>query len=132
VRLVLQRGNADCGLCALATVAELSYEDVYLAAATVDTAYRGKSGATLRVMARVASILGLKPTLNNEPSLEDDRGLLMVRWKNGSPHYARPFKLHVVALAHGIIADPADGVILPADEYLTRTKASAVALLELI
>jgi hypothetical protein len=36
-----------------------------------------------------------------------------------------------VVLAHGIIADPADGVILPPDEYLSRSVATAGALLEL-
>jgi hypothetical protein len=131
VRLALQRGIGDCGLCALATYAELSYEDVYLAAASVDTARRGKFGATWREVARIASRLGYTPILNTEPSLEDDRGVLSVRWKRGSPHYEKPFRQHLVALDHGMIADPADGFVLPADEYLARMKAAAVALLEL-
>lgn len=131
VKLVLQRGVADCGLCALATFSELSYEDVYLVAAKIDQVRRGKAGATWRDVGRMAEGLGLTPRLNPEPSLEDDGGVLAIRWKRGSKHYQKPFREHLVALDYGVIADPADGAILPAGEYLARYRAAAGALMEL-
>ena len=131
MRLVLPRGTADCGICALGTVAELSYEDVFVAAAKVDQKHRGKCGVTFGELKRIAIILGFRPQFNHTPNLEEDDGLLAIRWQRGSKHYVKPFRWHYVALAHGVIADPSDGLILPADEYLTRSKATAGALMEL-
>jgi hypothetical protein len=133
VRLELQRGVGDCGLCALATFAELSYEDVFVVAAKVDRKHRGKSGVQWTDLKRIARALGFTPRLRLKPALEDDEGLLMVTWQPGSKHYVASggFRQHLVALAHGVIADPADGMILPADEYLARAVATAGALLEL-
>jgi hypothetical protein len=131
VKLVLQRGTADCGICALATFAELSYEDVYLHAAEIDKARRGKCGTTWQDVGKMAAALGFTPRLNADPSLEDDGGVLAIRWKRGSKHYQKPFREHLVALDYGVIADSADGAVLPAAEYLTRYKAAAVALMEL-
>jgi hypothetical protein len=127
---VLQRGIGDCALCALGTLLELSYEDMYIVAAKVDTARRGKSGATWYGVAQMAEGLGYRSRLNPEPILDDDKGVLAVRWKRGSPHYQKPFREHLVALSHGVVVDPADGLILPIDEYLTRTRARAGGLLE--
>lgn len=131
MRLVLQRANGDCGICSLATFAELAYEDVYLVAAEIDKARRGKCGATWQDVGRMAVALGFAPRLNVEPSLEDDSGVLAIRWKRGSKHYQKPFRQHLVALDYGVIADSTDGSILPAAEYLTRYRAAAVALMEL-
>ncbi len=127
----MQRAVADCGIAALATFSELSYEDVYLHAAEIDRARRGKAGATWQDVGRMAAALGFKPRLNPEPSLEDDGGVLSIRWKRGSKHYQKPFREHLVALDYGVIVDSADGAILPAGEYLTRYRAAAVTLMEL-
>lgn len=131
MRLVLQRGVGDCAISALATFAELSYEDVYLHAATIDRSRRGKCGATWQDVGRMAAALGFKPRLNPDPSLEDDGGVLSIRWKRGSKHYQKPFREHLVAIDYGVIVDPADGAVLLANEYLTRYRASAGSLLEL-
>ncbi len=131
MKLVLQRAVADCGICALATFAGLAYEDVYLVAAAIDKSRRGKSGATWQDVGLMAEALGFTPRLKDEPSLEDDSGVLSIRWKRGSKHYQKPFMEHLVALDHGVIVDPADGVILPPDEYLTKYRATARALMEL-
>lgn len=132
MRLVLQRANADCAICAVATFLELSYEDVYIAAAVVDERCRGKSGMTWERIAQIVQALGHRPRLNPEPLLEEESGLLAVRWKRGSKHYQRPFREHLVAIDRGWIADSADGTMLPADEYLARCKATARGLLEIL
>lgn len=128
MRLVLQRANGDCGLAALASLMELSYEDVYIAAAKVDRKRRGRNGIHLGALEAIGKILGVSFLLKRHATLEDGEGLLVVNWIQ--PH-AHPFLAHLVVLAYGVIADPADGIVLPADEYLTRYKATAGSFLEL-
>lgn len=127
---MLQRAVGDCGLASLATLLEQSYEDVYVKAATVDRAYRGKSGIHLATLRKIAHACGCELVRKDAPG-DDDEGLLVVRWKRGSRHYSAAFRQHLVAVGHGQIVDPADGTILPADEYLAREKATAGAFLEL-
>ena len=126
MRLVLQRANGDCGVAALSTLLEMSYEDVYIAAAKVDKKTRGKSGICFPALIAVGKILGVSFLLKRRHQ-DEDTGLLAVTWQ--APH-AHPFDAHLVALSYGVIADPADGVILPADEYLARYRATAGSFLE--
>lgn len=129
MRLVLQRAVGDCAIAALATLIEQSYEDVYLAAALVDRKTRGRNGMYLGKVLAVAAHVGVTLKLKRRYSLDEDEGLLVVTWAPGSRHeVGTP---HLVALGHGVIVDPADGVVLPADEYLAREKAAAGTFLEL-
>lgn len=127
MKLVLQRANGDCGVAALATLIEQSYEDVYLASARVDKKARGKSGICFPALIAIGKILGVSFLLKRRYA-DEDEGLLAVTWQK--PH-SHPFDAHLVAVAYGVIADPADGVILPADEYLARYRATAGSFLEL-
>lgn len=128
MKLVSQRGIGDCGICALATLIEQSYEDVYHASAQVDKKARGKNGIHLGALIAIGKKLGCLFLLKRRAHLEEDEGLLAVTWTK--PH-AHPFDAHLVALSYGVIADPADGIVLPADEYLTRYRATAGSFLEL-
>ena len=128
MKLVMQRANGDCGLAALGTLLELPYEDVYIASAQVDRKTRGKNGIHMAALMAVAKRLGVLLRLKRTASLDDDEGLLVVNWQ---PPHKHPFMAHLVALGHGVIVDPADGIILPADEYLTKYRATAGSLLEL-
>lgn len=127
MRLVLQRASGDCGVAALATLLEQSYEDVYVASTKVDKKARGKNGIHLGAVQAIGKILGVSFLLKRHHA-EEDEGLLTVLWGKGHAH---PFDAHLVALSHGVIADPADGVILPPDEYLARYQATAGSFLEL-
>jgi hypothetical protein len=127
VKLVLQRANGDCGLAAMATVLEQSYEDIYIAAAKVDRKTRGRSGICFPALIAIGKILGASFLLKRRHQ-DEDEGLLAVTWQQ--PH-AHPFDAHLVALGYGVIADPADGMVLPADEYLARYRATAGSFLEL-
>jgi ABC-type bacteriocin/lantibiotic exporter with double-glycine peptidase domain len=129
VKLVLQRAPFDCGVAALASLIEMQYEDVYVAVAAVETKRRGKSGLNLAQMIRAARRLGVRLVRKAVPSLDDDEGLLVVNWLAPHPH---PIDAHLVVLGYGVIADPADGLVLPADEYLTRERARAGSLLEVV
>ena len=127
MKLVPQRANGDCGLAALATLIEQSYEDVYIAAAAVDRKTRGRNGICFPALIAIGKKLGVS-FLQKRRHEDDDEGLLAVTWH--SPHM-HPFGSHLVALAYGVIADPGDGIVLPVDEYLTRYRASAGSFLEL-
>ena len=61
--------------------------------------------------------------------LDTDEGILVVRWSRVMAK-ALGYPAHYVVLGHGVIVDPADGYILPADEYLKRMNAKAGRLLE--
>lgn len=140
MRLVLQRTDGDCGIAAVATLIERTYEDTYVEAAKVD-AKRGLNGIHLAALMTIGEAMGvelrLRPALGPKRNRkrttimawDDDEGLLVVTWARGSRH--KVGVSHLVVLAHGVIADPADGVILPPDEYLAREKAKAGTFLEL-
>ena len=131
MKIVTSRAIGDCGICAIATYLEQTYEDVYVAAAKVDPARRGKLGIHLPALKRIARALGCE--LKRAPaylSLESAEGLLVVKWLRGSRHYTgQLFRQHLVVILDGVIIDPCDGVILTADEYLEREKAAPGALL---
>lgn len=129
MKLVLQRALGDCGIAALATLLELPYEDVFVEAAKVDTKRRGRNGIYLAGLITMAKRLGARLVLSRENAYAEDEGLLVVTWAKGSRHdVGTP---HLVACGHGVLVDPADGVVLPPDEYFAREKATAGSFLEL-
>lgn len=130
MRLVLQRAYGDCSIAAIATLAEQTYEDVFVEAASVEPAYRGRSGLFLPHINAICKRLGLTVKRKRTVQWDDDEGLLVVTWLKGSRHDAGTD--HLVALSYGVIADSADGTVLPADEYLAREKAKPGAFLEWI
>jgi len=129
MKLVLQRAYGDCAICAIATLSEQPYEDVFVEAAKVEPQYRGRSGLFLPHIAAICKRLGLSVRKKRGAvEWDEDEGLLVVTWLKGSRHEVGSD--HLVALSYGVIADSADGTVLPADEYLSREKAKAGAFLE--
>lgn len=129
MKIAYQRAIGDCGIASLATLIEQSYEDVFLATATVETKRQGRNGIFLRQIQKVAERLGIRLVKKRQPNLEDDEGLLVVQWMKGSRHEIGT--QHLVAVGHGVIVDPSDGLVLPPDEYLAREHGHQVAFLEL-
>ena len=127
MKLVQQRANGDCAIAAVASLLELTYEDVYVASAKVDRKTRGRNGLYLGAVQAIGKILGVSFLLKRHHR-DEDEGLLVVNWT--APH-TNPFNAHLVALSYGVIADSADGVILPVDDYLARFTARAGSFLEL-
>lgn len=125
-RLIFQRKDGDCGVAALATYLGLAYEDVYLVVARVDREYRGGRGLTLTDLEHAAKKLGrpLRRVRCPKPDDDDDEGVLVVNWK-----MKQRYRGHYVTLLRGLVIDPADGVILPWDEYLQMTGARLGTLL---
>jgi hypothetical protein len=129
VKLALQRAVGDCGIAAIATWTEQSYEDVYLACSEVERRYRGRAGLTLDALVALAGRLGLALTAKRKGiDLHQDEGILGVQWtkKCRDPR----FSWHFVLLYNGVVVDPADGVVLEAEDYMVREHAVPRVLLE--
>jgi ABC-type bacteriocin/lantibiotic exporter with double-glycine peptidase domain len=125
MRLVLQRANGDCGIAALATLLDAAYEDIYLAAAAVDSRH-GKSGLRQRDMVAIAKILGVRLKRKRSAiNLACDEGILDVKWIK-----KRTYAGHYVVLGNGVIVDPSDGRIADPEDYLLEESCALGSLLE--
>ena len=125
--IVRQRAGGDCGVAALATVAGISYEDAYVAVDKIDPKRRGKAGLHNREVIQAARRLALQLVPTRRYDLDEDEGILRVRW-SGRKASENPGG-HFVAVLDGRILCPSDGVGLPWSEYLTRYQARACTLL---
>ncbi len=123
--IVRQRGDADCGVAALALIAQVSYEDCYVAVAQVDKRHRGKNGLHNREVIAAARKLGLRLTSTRAYDLDDDEGVLRIRWNDPKRSHGG----HFVALMNGTIGCPSDGMPLPWRDYLIRWDARPATLL---
>lgn len=125
--MVRQRGDGDCGVAALAILAEVPYEDAYVAVAAIDPKRRGKSGLFNRQLIAAAAELGIDLAPTRRYELDDDEGILRVRWndpKRGG------LGGHFVAVKAGVIYCPSDGNPIAWSEYLERFQARPCSLLK--
>lgn len=125
---VAQRAERDCGVAALANYAELSYEDVYVAAARVETSQRGKGGLHNKEIVAIGKVLGLTLTSTRRFDLDDDDGVLRVRW-NGDRGKRVPGG-HFVCAKHGIILDGVENIPTPWRDWLELNKARVGSLIK--
>ena len=125
---VRQRADGDCGIAALAMIAEVEYEDAYVAVVAVDPKRRGKSGLHNHELARAAQRLGLTLTGTRRYDLDDDDGILRVRW-NG-PRGKRNPGGHFVAVREGLILCPGSSTPVRWREYLEQNNGRACSLLK--
>jgi len=124
--LVRMRGDADCGCAAIATYLEEPYEDVYLAVSKVDPVNRGKNGLTSRQVVLAAARLGLKLVETRAFDLDEDEGILRVRWNDRKKRIGG----HFVAVMGGRICCSSDGIPVAWREYLERNNARLGRLLK--
>lgn len=127
MKLVQQRGEGDCGVAALAMLAEQSYEDAYLAVTEIDPR-RGKSGLYVREIIAAARRLGLQLRPTRQYDLDDDDGILKIKSRR-SPR--NPYDGHYVIVRHGLIICPTYLEILPWRDYLERCASKAATLLKI-
>jgi hypothetical protein len=125
--LIQQRADGDCGIAALAMVAEVAYEDAYVAVSLVPgertRRLRGKCGLTNQDLVRAAAPLGLALTPTRRYDLDVDEGVLRVR----GAHFGR-FG-HFVAVKNGLVLCPTSKEVLPWQDYLERYKGRPCTLL---
>lgn len=127
MQIIKQRAVGDCGVAALAMYAEMSYEDAYVAFSKVEKWRRGKSGTYGREVIAAAKELGLTLTPTRKYDLDDDEGILRVRW-NDKPGDGG----HWVAVRKGLIFCPSDGAsgVLEWRDYLERYNGRPCTLLK--
>jgi hypothetical protein len=125
------RADADCALVALAHLTGQSYEDVYVAMRVIDRKYGGKEGMYNREVVKVAARLGVRLTPTRTYDLDDDEGVLRIRWNDKKKKVEYPGG-HFVAIRHGIALDngAVTTVPMPWREYLELAKARACSLLK--
>jgi ABC-type bacteriocin/lantibiotic exporter with double-glycine peptidase domain len=127
---VRQRADSDCGIASLATIAELPYEDVYIAVAQVDPHCRGKSGLHNRELIAAASKLGIRLKPTKRYDLDEDEGILRIRWNGRKGKRNRGG--HFIAIREGLALCPADGFPMRWAEYLERNQGRPCSLLRVI
>lgn len=120
VKLQTQRAPGDCGICALAMLLQVSYEDVLGAAVKTTASARVHHGGMFtRDMKRVAKRLGVTLTLRRAIDLEQDEGVLSL---------ARDEEAHAVLLKAGLIFD-GDGTVWEPETFLAATHYRPISLL---
>jgi hypothetical protein len=125
---VRQRGDADCGVAALANLTGLAYEDVYVDAAKVDTKYRGKNGLYNYQVVKIAARLGVTLLTTRTYDLDEDAGILRVRW-SGAKAVSSPGG-HFCAVRDGIVFCPASPAPMAWRQYLDLNFGRACSLLK--
>lgn len=120
VKLQTQRAPGDCGVCALAMLLGVSYEDVLGAA--VKTTARSRvhhTGMFTRDMKRTAKKLGVQLSLRRAIDLEHDEGVLSLEGASDA---------HAVLLKAGLIFD-GDGCVWEPETYMAATGYQPISLL---
>jgi hypothetical protein len=118
------RGVADCACVALANLTGESYEDCYVAVAVIDPICRGKSGLDNWQVIIAADELGLTLQATKRYSLDEDDGILRLRWR-GRKGKENPGG-HFVAVRDGHVLE---GPRLAWRVYLEANGARACTLL---
>jgi ABC-type bacteriocin/lantibiotic exporter with double-glycine peptidase domain len=121
-RVVLQRGQADCGIAALAMVLKLPYEDVFAAVAQAERKWAGRRGLYATQVQAAARTLGVKLRKRRQFDKATQDGVLRVS-------RAAQEGAHWVALIEGLVFDPTDGAVATLGDYLTANDYTARFLL---
>lgn len=123
---IIQRGTMDCGLCCLQMLLDRPYDVIRDVALRLRPTLHTQ-GMTRYALQRTAGRLGCQ--LVDRRVIEAERaafdgieGILQVKLKR--PHRG----YHFVLLFHGVIYNPADGLLWELDTYL-ENKGRAVGLL---
>jgi hypothetical protein len=126
--LIAQRKQGDCAVAALAMFAMQTYEDTYVAFAEVDY-HRGAQSVYNADVVKAAGLLGIALTATRKFDLDDDEGVLRVRWNGRKERKQNPHG-HWVAVRNGQIFCPADVMVYPWRDYLTLYEGRPATLLK--
>jgi hypothetical protein len=126
--IIRQRADGDCAVAALAMYAGLAYEDVYAVILRyVDPRAGGRGGLYNVDVILAARLLGLELQATRAFDLDDDEGILRIRWR-GVRGRTNPGG-HMVALRRGLIVCPTDACVMDWQDYLAAYKGRACTLL---
>ena len=114
-----QRGEADCAIAALATLAPyLSYDALIRAGAAVEPRWQGRRGFLNREVVDLAARVGIILRRTKRYNLDRDEGLLRF-YRNLRDARAKAIvNAHFVCVKRGKILDPADGSATPWRAYV--------------
>ncbi len=126
--LIAQRKGKDCGVAALAMFAMIAYEDAYVAVMAIEPECRGGQGLFNRDVIAAATRLGITLTPTRKFDLDDDEGVLRIRW-SGNRAKKQPGG-HFVTVRNGQVFCPSDVMVYPWREYLTLYEARPGLLLK--
>jgi ABC-type bacteriocin/lantibiotic exporter with double-glycine peptidase domain len=121
IKMVPQRHKTDCGVCTLAMLCEVSYEEALLAIGQKRVITKG---VQLRAVRDAAKKLGRRLVLKRGFDLDTDTGIL------GIVSETWDFE-HLVILKDGMIIDAQDQTVWEHDDYMEAHHAKAVSLLAL-
>jgi hypothetical protein len=110
--------------------AEVAYEDAYVAFTQIDAQLRGKSGLNNHEVVRAARKLGIELTPVRKYDLDDDEGVLRVRWSGPAGHPRTKTGGHWVAVKRGLILCPTYMEVVDWRDYLERNQGRACTLLK--
>ena len=131
MNLLRQRADGDCGIAALAMFSEQAYEDVYVAISKLGgdecTRVRGKQGLYNLHIVKAAKLLGVELTPTRKYDLDEDEGVLRIRWNDAA---RKKLGGHFVAVKRGLILDPADGTATDWKDYMQRYQGRPCTLLK--
>ena len=110
----------DCATWALKLLTGRSYPEVRAEAERVDKA-AGEQGLWWHQVKRMAKRLGVKLRSKRPVNIDEDAGLLSVRFPDGS--------YHAVVLMQGPVILDADNTVWYADDYIAAKKVKATSIL---
>lgn len=115
IRIIVQRGDGDCGIASLASYLGMNYEDVLAAAVASTKDYKlHKNGMYNIQIVRIAKFLGITLHRRKRWDYEESCGILSLDMPGESGH--------VVVLKNGLIFDPADGCCWQPEAFLAHTR----------
>jgi hypothetical protein len=96
---VRQEDPRGCVVAAVAMAAKRTYRDVDVVRVRLGMNYTPEGGLVIPDMLTLAGAMGVRLVLTESVNLVTDRGLLVVRWLDGTG-------FHVVYLYRGLVYDP--------------------------
>ena len=127
-----QRGDSDCAIAALATLAPaLSYDALAHAGARVEPTWRGQRGFLNREVVALAASVGIVLQPSRRYNLDREAGVLSLYWQKRSRRAKASPHGHFVCVRGGLILDPSDGTVTPWRDYVARHGVTLCTLLRL-
>lgn len=121
-RVVKQRTPSDCGLAALVTY------QVDAAVRRIDPEMHGLDGLYNREIVAAAKLLGFDLRPSRRFNLDEDEGVLRIRWIDRERRAGSPDG-HFVALIRGCVHCSSEQVVMPWREYFATYGCRAATLL---
>ena len=116
----VQRHDGDCGVAALAMFLNTTYEAVLVVASRVIPTVLTR-GMFLTEIVLVAREFGRETYVKSKVDLEEDTGILNVRYPDNTEH--------VLFLTNGLVFEPTGGAVWDAETYVKAFRIKNTSLI---